>query len=204
VLNSLFGKAAVTRFYARGDVVSQSDGSVYTIGWDDWQEGDLTVSERVRRTRQKKAAALQNRYADVTDPFPDPLSKPLPPSTVLMSTVLTSESLGETVRESVPSETPLMETIHAIERISGRVWSYRPGSWAWDTLEPDVRDFGMAEVVRVMEAADIKHPDGGQLVKAMHLALHPYGNIKAPKVVEPDRPHFTAEDLRKRRREQAG
>jgi hypothetical protein len=181
VLEALFGRAAVGRFVARGDVEAQPDGSVITAGWSDWQEGDMTVAERVRRTRHKKAEALLDRYTDVTQPFPDPLPIPLPPSTVLTSPVATVGS--ETVGETVPSgDPPLMEVIHTIERISRRPWSYRPGSWAWDTLEPDVRDFGPTEVIRALEAVkNIKHPDGGQLVSAMHIALHPFSNGKVPK-----------------------
>jgi len=127
VLEALFGRAAVGRFVARGDVEAQPDGSVITAGWSDWQEGDMTVAERVRRTRHKKAEALLDRYTDVTQPFPDPLPIPLPPSTVLTSPVATVGS--ETVGETVPSgDPPLMEVIHTIERISRRPWSYRPGS----------------------------------------------------------------------------
>lgn len=36
-----------------GDVIPLTDGSVYVDGWDQWQEGDLTVGDRM--------AALRNR-----------------------------------------------------------------------------------------------------------------------------------------------
>jgi hypothetical protein len=36
-----------------GDIVALPDGSIYVDGWDQWQEGDLTVADRM--------AALRNR-----------------------------------------------------------------------------------------------------------------------------------------------
>lgn len=54
VLDNLFGKRATDRLYARGDVVTQDDGSVLMPGWDIWQEGDMTVNERVARLREKR------------------------------------------------------------------------------------------------------------------------------------------------------
>lgn len=38
----------------RGDLVERSDGSLYVDGWDEWQEGDWKVHERVARIRNKK------------------------------------------------------------------------------------------------------------------------------------------------------
>lgn len=45
------------------DLVSQEDGTLYLDGWDEWQEGDLTVLERVSRLRLKRNNA-------VTKPLP--------------------------------------------------------------------------------------------------------------------------------------
>jgi len=50
-LESLFGRKLVAWFYDRGDICDLDDGRVLVVGWDNWQEGDLTVAERVRRTR---------------------------------------------------------------------------------------------------------------------------------------------------------
>jgi hypothetical protein len=61
VLASIFGRPATARFYARGDVVDKPDG-VLVPGWDTWQEGDLTVGDRVRRYRDS------HRSNNVTEP----------------------------------------------------------------------------------------------------------------------------------------
>lgn len=41
--------------FERGDLVRLADGRVYVDGWDHWQEGDVTVAERMRRLRHRKA-----------------------------------------------------------------------------------------------------------------------------------------------------
>ena len=68
------GKHACTLFYARGDVVDRDDGKVEMVGWASWQEGDLTVAERVSRVRNGSKnvtpvdglRALPERYTGVT------------------------------------------------------------------------------------------------------------------------------------------
>ena len=36
------------------DLVAQTDGTLYLDGWDEWQEGDVTVGERMARLRNRK------------------------------------------------------------------------------------------------------------------------------------------------------
>jgi hypothetical protein len=68
ILETLFGKAAVRRMYERGDVADQADGRVEIIGWDLWQEGDVTVGERMQRLRSKPSATHQDPHKTVTAP----------------------------------------------------------------------------------------------------------------------------------------
>lgn len=35
------------------DLIRQPDGSLYLDGWDEWQEGDVTVKERMARLRNR-------------------------------------------------------------------------------------------------------------------------------------------------------
>jgi hypothetical protein len=44
----------VPTLIARGDLVAKSTGRLYVDGWNEWQEGDLTVAERMRRYREKQ------------------------------------------------------------------------------------------------------------------------------------------------------
>jgi hypothetical protein len=41
-----------------GDLVSQADGRLYVEGWDEWQEGDWKVGERVARIRGRKRSPV--------------------------------------------------------------------------------------------------------------------------------------------------
>jgi hypothetical protein len=45
---------------AEGDLVTQPDGTVYLDGYDEWQEGDVTVRERMARLRNRKRNGWRN------------------------------------------------------------------------------------------------------------------------------------------------
>jgi hypothetical protein len=63
MLEALCGKRYVKGAYTRRDVVDLPDGRVYVDGWDEWQEGDWTVAERMRRMRQRRAEKREERNA---------------------------------------------------------------------------------------------------------------------------------------------
>jgi hypothetical protein len=60
VLDLAVGVEAAAYLIKRGDVISQR-GRLYVDGWDEWQEGDLTVGERMTRVRAKRAASTAGR-----------------------------------------------------------------------------------------------------------------------------------------------
>ena len=41
-----------------GDVIELRDGRAYVVGWDEWQEGDWKVAERVRRIRVRRGEEI--------------------------------------------------------------------------------------------------------------------------------------------------
>src|SRR3990170_5511927 len=83
LIAAIVGRAAAKRYVASGDLILDADGRYYLDGWDPWQEGDLTVGDRVRRLRGRRnpsvSAALPGRFTDVTEPLqsPTPLFPPL-------------------------------------------------------------------------------------------------------------------------------
>lgn len=76
VLEAALGKQAVRRFYLRGDVTTLDDGRVVVPGWVPWQEGDMTVAERMRALRLRNS----DRNAAVTAPVTPPVTNASPPS----------------------------------------------------------------------------------------------------------------------------
>lgn len=53
VLVRVLGAPRFRRFAERGDV-QEVPGGWHVEGWEEWQEGDLTVGERQRRIRERK------------------------------------------------------------------------------------------------------------------------------------------------------
>ena len=55
ILERAVGRRQYREMVQRGDVSpDQSGPGVYLEGWDEWQEGDLTVGERMRRMRLRR------------------------------------------------------------------------------------------------------------------------------------------------------
>lgn len=87
VLRRVLGPKRLQAAIDRGDLREDEDGTGYYLaGWDEWQEGDHTVGERVARIRDRRkstrarqeapsnaGAELQavERYGAVTSPFPE-------------------------------------------------------------------------------------------------------------------------------------
>jgi hypothetical protein len=72
VLERAVGRKPYREMVQRGDVIQATDGSgCYLDGWDEWQEGDLTVAERMRRMRDRRKSngvtrRTSQRRSDVT------------------------------------------------------------------------------------------------------------------------------------------
>lgn len=63
----LLGRKRFEACLERGDLKRKRGGMLHLDGWEEWQEGDLTVGERVRRLRDRRAS----RKPAVTQPFQD-------------------------------------------------------------------------------------------------------------------------------------
>jgi hypothetical protein len=53
---------------SHGDLTETDTGKLYVDGWDEWQEGDVTVSERMRRLRARRRDVTPTDTPDVTLP----------------------------------------------------------------------------------------------------------------------------------------
>jgi hypothetical protein len=61
LVEALCGRAYVARAFDREDLVTLPDGRPYVDGWDEWQEGDVTVGERMRRMRDRRKRKRDGR-----------------------------------------------------------------------------------------------------------------------------------------------
>jgi hypothetical protein len=92
LLQRAVGKARTSVFLGRSDVVKLDDGRYYVEGWDEWQEGDWTVSERMRRMRHRRAL----RYGGVTPtPLPERDIDTLAPTLSVTTDAVSSTSTVE-------------------------------------------------------------------------------------------------------------
>lgn len=75
LLRALLGPAGryVTDMIAKGDLIVRADGTLYVDGWEEWQEGDWKVGERVQRIRNRKRTAptVTPTVTPVTEPTVD-------------------------------------------------------------------------------------------------------------------------------------
>lgn len=105
LLDSVLGAKAAKDAIARRDVVEQPDGRFYVPGWDEWQEGDVTVGERQKRIRARRNEGIvtesrwerDNGTGDVTDetsPDRDSPSEALGRKGVETLDVLSDDLLG--------------------------------------------------------------------------------------------------------------
>lgn len=56
------------------DLIRQPDGRIYLDGWKEWQEGDVTVPERMQRLRNRKQGVTDDVTPPVTSPTVSPPS----------------------------------------------------------------------------------------------------------------------------------
>ncbi len=94
VLERAVGRKSYRTLVERGDIVPANPGpGVYLEGWDQWQEGDHTVAERMKRLRQRQ------RNGKVTPP-------PSPDRNGVTTTALENTSTVGSSQASDVDETP--------------------------------------------------------------------------------------------------
>ena len=96
----VLGAALFRRCVQRGDLVMEGDG-MYVPGWDEWQEGDHSVGDRMARLRARKRNNVT--FGTVTQASPDRIT----PSEA--SGVRRNERLKETLKDGTREGPRLIE-----------------------------------------------------------------------------------------------
>ncbi len=103
-------QAALPTAYARlvpflveeGDLDVKPDGRVYVDGWQEWQEGDLTVAERMARLRNRRRNAGRN--GAVTGGVTPAVTQPSPAAIGVGIGTSVDDSTGSQGRRGSPGE----------------------------------------------------------------------------------------------------
>lgn len=184
VLELTLGKRLVQVLIDRGDVIEEDD-HWYVPGWDEWQEGDWTVSERQSRIRARKARKnvtppVADRDTSVTSPLPDSDAPPV----ALGSKALGSKAFASALsaRDGLPHITPAVQ--EAGEAITGH-GLLSAGDRQLTELDRLVEAHGPDAVVGAFRAVS----DGGsrtwrQLVWDSMKRLEPFARPLSPKDAE--------------------
>lgn len=163
VLESLFGKTGTHRLYDRRDVMEDDAGIVTVPGWEGWQEGDLTVSERMTRMRNQ-------RNNTVTAPSPDRIT----PSEA-------TRRLGNKASSSSDEEGRAAKPRPPSDRQRAFAWfvehgARRPTGYPGDDLADLVGAYGADRVIATLDA--LTGPMTSKAyIRAAQNALEP--NVKA-------------------------
>lgn len=91
VLSALLGRRArwISFLIEHGDLVEQPKNVLYIDGWDEWQEGDWKVAERMKRVRERKKRALAGTPTDT-----DAVTVPVTPAVTVPTVTGLSEHLA--------------------------------------------------------------------------------------------------------------
>lgn len=121
-----------------GDLVKQDRGVLYVVGWDEWQEGDFTVAERVARLRKKRKDATAAATDDVTVPGV------ITPSDVGGK----PSAVGRRPSAGTPDDAIQADAIDAYYRLTVSFPAGKVLAWLNDLI----RDFGDAAVSEALAA----------------------------------------------------
>lgn len=174
VLRALLGRSARHLAYliSHGDLAALPDGRIHVVGWEEWQEGNWQVAERMRRVRARRdgPTVTDVTVGTVTDVTVGTVTVSSEPLAVSGKPLAVAVSSGVTPPTARP---PTMTVIDYLESRTGRPYGFGPGSRTHETLSADIRDFGADRLLALMRADPTPKPDISQLVFNASHVLHP-------------------------------
>jgi len=149
-----------------GDLIERPDGSLYIEGWDELQEGNWQVAERMARYRARQGAVTATVTPDVTEPTVTEQSR-----VEAMADSGKRLAVAPTAREGLPN---LDEAaIRALEHRTGRTWG-QAGEKQLSEYDRLIEDHGLEKVLSAMDRLmDGKPLTARQLVWGAMKVLEP-------------------------------
>lgn len=180
----------------QGDLIENADGSLYVDGWDELQEGNWQVAERMSRYRARQHGAngvTPTVTVDVTEAVTVPTVTP--PSRV-EAIAVSGKHLA--VAEAVSgSAYPDPESDRDAQDVYHELTMFRPwGQWSGDEIKVAIRDYGNATVEAALRAEHAVSGDRDTLWKRTktRLAKDADRGREDAKAAHRAKPRQTAED----------
>lgn len=160
--------------FAEGDLVVGLDGAVYVDGWDEWQEGDLTVKDRMARLRNRKRNNVTGHTVTPTVTQPSP--------TAIRSSVGVGVGIGGAIAPDARDGLPHIddEARRFLEGITGRSLSMA-GDKQLTEYDRQIEDHGLGPVIAAYQKVAKtlpNRPTARQLVWSAMRVLEPFANPK--------------------------
>lgn len=167
--------------FAEGDLVVQNDGTVYVDGWDEWQEGDLTVRDRMARLRNRKRNEVTPR------PVTPVVTQPSP--TAIRSSVGVGVGISGATAPDARSGLPNIDGDAAtfLEGITGRSLAVA-GDKQLTEYDRQIGDHGLPAVIaayqRIAKTITGNRPTATQVVWGGRKVLEPIPDARSAQLQE--------------------
>lgn len=182
-----------------GDLILLDDGRVYVDGWDEWQEGDWKVSERVGRIRGR-----QRRTAPVTPDVTVDVTPTVTPGVTVDRLAVSaggSEAVSEAgAQQSAPDPWEAPET-EVLQWLAHHGCDIRPGNGYHQKLITAVERHGVNAMVGMLDrlaAAGTKQGDTKGFLFGAIDALDSQSRPDLGTLAKMERAGDVAEDFRRR------
>lgn len=189
LLEQLLGKAAAAKVIAERDVEPIGRTQAwYVTGWDEWQEGDLTVGERQRRIRGNRAeradpSVIVSRKGNGRVTPRTLLRRDSQPLVVPTQVGGRETALGRKGREAASHASPLSRVETAVDQLL----TPRTGTLAQQRTMADLASqLGEARVLAAIEAAIGQENGYGVALQELQNAARQQRNGHRPERRDPD------------------
>jgi hypothetical protein len=175
-----------------GDLIKLPDGRCYLVGWDEWQEGDWKVGERVARIRNRKNGTEQvtpDVTVHVTPPVTVDVTVPVTPARLSAGGSAGVPSADKALAEQPPALTERYDPFdnpeqEALTWLSKHGCDIRPGNGYHQKLVVAVEHHGVNALVGMMDRLAAAGTKAGDTKGFLFGAIDALDKRSRPNLVE--------------------